>query len=157
MKRILQFVGFTLGCELVGILSTPFTLSAITDWYQYLQKPSFSPPNWVFGPVWTILYFLMGVSVFIIWNQKSQKSLKRTALVYFSLQLGLNFLWSLLFFGLRNPLLGLVDIVLLIIFILLTIKSFWKISPLAAGLLLPYLLWVSFATMLNIAIGVLNW
>jgi tryptophan-rich sensory protein len=145
-----------IGCELVGIIATPFTISAISTWYAYLNKPSFSPPNWVFGPVWTTLYFLMGVSAFLIWRKGLQKKNVKRALGYFLLQLFFNFLWSLLFFGFHSPLLGLFDIVILLIFIILTIASFYKLSRVAAYLLVPYLLWVSFATVLNFSVVILN-
>lgn len=136
-------------CEAAGLAATPFTASAIPAWYATLAKPSFSPPNWVFGPVWTTLYFLMGLAAWLVWK-------KHKSLALFYLQLALNFLWSLLFFGLHSPILGLVDIIFLWTFILLTINQFKKVSRPAAYLLLPYLLWVSFAAILNLAIVILN-
>jgi translocator protein len=144
------------GCQLVGIAATPFTIAAIPTWYATLNKPPFSPPNWVFGPVWTTLYFLMGISAFLIWQKGLQKKQVKRALIYFSLQLFFNFLWSLLFFGLHSPLLGLFGIMILLIFIILTIVSFYKLSKIAAYLFVPYLLWVSFATILNISLVILN-
>lgn len=156
MKDFPKLVISVMTCELVGILGTPFTISAISTWYIFLNKPPFSPPNWIFGPVWTLLYFLMAVSAFLIWRKGwKQKKIKK-ALFYFLIQLALNFLWSLLFFGLRSPILGLVDIIALLISIILTIGAFYKISKPAAYLLIPYLLWVSFATILNLFIVVLN-
>ena len=127
-------------CEAVGLAATPFTVSAIPNWYAALNKPFFSPPNWIFGPVWTILYFLMGISAGIA---------KKIPTVFY-IQLFLNFLWSILFFGLRSPILGLLDILLLWYFIYQTILK------LKNNLLWPYLLWVSFATILNLGIVVLN-
>lgn len=156
MRNIRKFIFSVIGCELVGIISTPFTIAAIPTWYVSLTKPSFSPPNWIFGPVWTVLYFLMGVSAFLIWRKGFKQKKVKKALGYFLLQLLFNFLWSPLFFGLHAPLLGLVDIVLLLVFLVLTILSFHKLSKVAAYLLVPYLLWVSFATILNISIVLLN-
>lgn len=143
-------------CELVGLAAVPFTVSSITTWYAALNKPSFSPPNWIFGPVWTILYFMMGVSVYLIWQKGLKKSAVKEALSFFVLQLLFNFLWSFLFFYLHSPLLGFVDIVILLGAIIMTAIKFNKISKLAAYLLLPYFFWVLFATLLNLAIVVLN-
>lgn len=156
MNNLSKFLVAVLGCELVGIISTPFTLSAIPSWYNFLNKPSFSPPNWVFGPVWTTLYFMMGVAAFLIWKKSFKKKPVTEALTYFLIQLFLNFIWSFLFFGLRSPLLGLIDIIVLWVFILVTMIKFFKLSKPAAYLLVPYLLWVSFATVLNLFIVILN-
>jgi benzodiazapine receptor len=156
MKDFPKLVASVVGCELVGIIGTPFTISAISTWYVFLNKPFFSPPNWIFGPVWTILYFFMGVSAFLVWQKGLNHKKVKKALTYFKLQLFFNFLWSILFFGLHSPILGLVDIIVLLVSIILTIGAFYKISKIAAYLLIPYLLWVSFATILNISIVVLN-
>lgn len=156
MRDIRKLIVSVVGCELVGIAATPFTLSAIPTWYASLNKPIFSPPNWIFGPVWTLLYFLMGISVFLIWKKSIKNKKIKNALLYFGIQLFLNFLWSLLFFGLHNPLLGLIDIFFLLCSIVLTISTFFKISKVASYLLVPYLLWVSFATILNLALFALN-
>ena len=156
MKDIQKLVISVVGCELVGILSTPFTISAIPTWYVHLNKPFFSPPNWLFAPVWTTLYFLMGISVFLIWKKGIHKDKVKRGFNYFFLQLFFNFLWSLLFFGLHSTLFGLFDIVALLIFLILTILSFHKLSKTAAYLLIPYVLWVSFATILNISLVLLN-
>ena len=157
MKNLPKLLTSVIGCELVGIAATPFTISSIPTWYQYLNKPFFSPPNWVFGPVWTALYFLMGISVYLIWtkNIKNQR-LKQEGLKYFLIQLGLNFLWSLLFFGLHSPLLGLIDIVILWVMIVITMRKFYPLSKIAFYLLVPYLIWVSFASFLNLSIVLLN-
>jgi translocator protein len=144
------------GCELVGLLATPLTISAIPTWYATLNKPSFSPPNWVFGPAWTTLYFLMGVAIFIIWKKGFKNKKAKTALSYFLVQLFFNFLWSVLFFGLRSPLLGLLDIIILLLMIVLTFNAFNKLSKAASYLLIPYLCWVSFATLLNLSVFLLN-
>jgi len=146
MKKFYRAAFWVIICEAVGLAATPFTLSAIPTWYANLTKPFFSPPNWIFGPVWVTLYFLMGLSVSLVKKIPGE----------FYLQLFLNFLWSILFFGLHSPILGLIDIILLWYFILKTILFFKRLSPLSANLLIPYLAWVSFAAVLNLAVIVLN-
>lgn len=136
--------------QLAGLVGSLFTFSAIPTWYATLNKPSFSPPNWIFGPVWTTLYILMGISLYLVWT----KGKKGVAL--FKLHLIVNSLWSILFFGLRSPILGLFTIIILWTMILALIKVFWKINRLSSILLWPYLAWVSFATILNLAILLLN-
>ncbi len=143
-------------CEGVGLIGSIFTFNSVNIWYMTLNKPFFNPPSWLFGPVWTTLYFLMGVAAFLVWKKGLKNKKIKRALTYFSIQLFLNFLWSLLFFGLHNPLLGLLDIGLLLISIILTIIIFYKISKAASYLLILYLLWVSFATLLNFFIVLLN-
>jgi tryptophan-rich sensory protein len=143
-------------CEVAGLLSSIFTASSISTWYARLNKPSFNPPNWLFGPVWTSLYLLMGISAYLIWRDGLAERKKKKALLLFLVQLVLNAAWTPVFFGLRNPAAALVLIVLLWAAILVTILSFRKISTLAAGLLIPYILWVSFACILNAAIAILN-
>ncbi len=143
-------------CEAVGILGAVFTAPAIPTWYAGLKKPSFSPPNWVFGPVWTLLYALMGISAYLVWQQGIEKPAVRHALFVFTLQLILNFLWSFFFFKLQSPLHALIEILLLWVLILVTIISFYKINKIAGLILIPYLLWVSFATLLNFYIVKLN-
>lgn len=156
MKNLPKLIISIVGCELVGLLGTPFTISAIPTWYSTLNKPIFAPPNWIFGPVWTLLYFLMGVSFYLIWRQGLQKKKARTASNYFLIQLGLNFVWSPIFFGLKSPLLALFVIIAMWVFIIITMKKFYPLSKLAMYLLIPYLVWVSFATILNASIVVLN-
>jgi tryptophan-rich sensory protein len=156
MKDWIRFIVSVVGCEVGGILGTPFTVIALPTWYATLNMPSFAPPNWVFGPVWTLLYFLMGTSFYLIWKQSWQKKKIATAGRFFLAQLALNFIWSPIFFGLRAPLLGLVVIVVMWILIVMTMKKFYPLSRLAFYLLIPYILWVSFATILNAAIVVLN-
>lgn len=156
MKDLPKLIISVIACELVGFLGTPFTISAIPTWYETLNKPFFAPPNWLFGPVWTLLYFLMGVAFYLIWKQGWKKKKARTAGKYFVVQLALNFIWSPIFFGLRAPLLGLIVIVAMWVLILLTMKKFYPVSGLASYLLVPYILWVTFATLLNAAIVVLN-
>lgn len=156
MKQPIKLFISVLTCELVGIISTPFTIAAIPTWYATLNKPFFSPPNWIFGPVWTILYAMMGISVYLIWVKDTKNKKVQTALTLFAFQLMLNFAWSFLFFSLHNPLLGLLDIVALWLTIALTIRAFYPLSKPATYLLLPYILWVSFAMMLNLSIVLLN-
>lgn len=146
LPKLIFSIGICLGA---GILGSFFTVSSIPTWYATLNKPFFSPPNWIFAPVWTIIYILMGISLYLVWTKRKVPSV-------FWVQLILNALWSITFFGIRNPALALVDIVALWIAIILTIKAFSKTSKLAANLLYPYLAWVSFATVLNLAIVLLN-
>ncbi len=156
MRNFLKFSASVIGCEVVGLLGTPFTITAIPNWYATLNKPFFSPPNWVFGPVWTLLYFLMGVAFFLVWKQGWQKKRVKTAVQFFLVQLGLNFVWTPVFFGLQSLAVGLVVIVAMWVAIVLTMQRFYNISRVAFYLLVPYLLWVSFATVLNAAILILN-
>lgn len=156
MKKLWTLIVAVALPELVGIVSTPFTIAAIPIWYGALNKPFFSPPNWVFAPVWTVLYLMMGVASYLIWKQGIKKQKVRRTLTFYAIQLFLNFVWSWLFFGLHSPMLALVDIVFLWVFIVLTILKFYQLSKPAAYLLVPYLLWVSFATLLNFAIVILN-
>ncbi|MBK7110207.1 MAG: tryptophan-rich sensory protein [Chitinophagales bacterium] len=142
-------------CVIVGSVSGFFTVGEIEGWYATLNKPGLNPPNWIFGPVWTLLYIMMGVALYFFWITKSEKN-KRSGYVLFYIQLALNFLWSLFFFKMHNPIIALVDIVLLIITILTTMFLFRKISVNAFYLLIPYLLWVCFATWLNYQIIQLN-
>lgn len=143
-------------CQLAGIIGSFFTTPSIPTWYAALKKPPFTPPNWLFAPVWTTLFLLMGISLFLVWRKSGSVPRVRTALVIFAAQLALNVLWSILFFGLRSPLAGFVEILVLWIAILLTVLSFYKISPLAGVLLIPYILWVSFAAFLNYHLWRLN-
>lgn len=142
-------------CQLAGLIGSIFTFPSIGNWYKYLNKPFFNPPNWIFGPVWTILYLLMGISFYLIWQSKSKKKNNKYFLIFY-MQLFLNSLWSAIFFGLHNTLLAFIEIMFLWLAISLTIISFYKISKLAALLLVPYILWVSFASILNFAIFILN-
>lgn len=145
-------------CQFAGILGSFFTSSAIPNWYQTIQKPDFTPPGWLFGPVWVTLYTLMGVAVYLICQKKAlfKKKLKKNALMFFGIQLVLNALWSIVFFGLNSISGAFIIIILLWLFILLSIIWFFKLSKSAGILLLPYILWVSFATVLNLAILLLN-
>jgi benzodiazapine receptor len=142
-------------CLAVGLVGSFFT-NSLSGWYQNLQKPPFNPPSWVFAPVWTILYLLMGVSAFLVWRSGPVTTAVKFALTCFLVQLAFNALWTPLFFLLRTPLAALVDIILLWFAIVATIISFHKVSTPAAILLAPYIIWVSFAAVLNAAICILN-
>lgn len=142
--------------ESAGIIGAIFTTPSIDSWYIGLIKPALNPPAWIFGPVWTILYFLMGVAAFLIWRKGWERKDVKIALGIFAGQLILNTLWSIIFFGLHSPSLAFVEIIFLWLAILTTIIVFAKISRAAAWLLAPYILWVSFAAYLNYAIWILN-
>jgi translocator protein len=143
-------------CQLAGIIGAVFTFSSIPTWYSTLNKPSFNPPNWIFGPVWTLLFLLMGISLYLIWNRGFNNQSVKIAVIIFAIQLALNIIWSLLFFGLRYPLFAFIEIIMLWLAILITIIKFYNINVTAALLLIPYLLWVSFAAILNYSIYILN-
>src|SRR5689334_18604554 len=128
MKDFIKFILSIACCELVGILGTPFTIVAIPTWYVNLNKPFFAPPSWVFGPVWTLLYFLMGVSFYLIVKKGWKKKQVKIATKFFLAQLILNFLWSPIFFGLRSPLLGFIVIVAMWVLIVMTMKKFYPLS-----------------------------
>lgn len=143
--------------QLAGLIGSVFTTSSVTGWYSTIIRPELAPPNWIFGPVWTILFVLMGIALFIVWKKgDSQKKKVKTVLYLFAAQLILNTLWSIIFFGFRSPGWAFFEIVFLWIAILATIVSFARVSRLAAWLLLPYLAWVSFASYLNYSIWILN-
>lgn len=141
-------------CLAIGIIGSVFTMSSIPIWYESLKKPSFAPPNWAFGPVWTTLYILMGISLYLV-LKKEVKNVK-TQLIIFGVQLTLNVIWSFLFFGLQNPFYAFIEIILLWIAILFTSISFYRISKKASMLLIPYIVWVSFASILNYYVWILN-
>ena len=152
---ILKLVASLIICQLAGFIGSLFTTPVIPTWYTTLNKPFFTPPNWVFSPIWISLFILMGISLFFVWRKPDHPKVK-IAMISFSIQLILNTLWSAAFYGLKSPLLGLMDIVLLWMAILFTILNFFKVSKFAGVLLIPYLLWVSFATLLNFSLWILN-
>ena len=156
LKNAGILIGFIILCLLAGIIGSIFTTQNIPTWYESINKPSFNPPNWVFGPVWTILYVLMGISAYLIYSKGIKKKEVKLAFIIFGIQLVLNTLWSILFFGLTSPLFGLICIIFLWLFIVLIMKLFYKLDKKAAYLLIPYILWVSFATILNYYIFILN-
>ena len=140
----------------VGGLSGAMTARSVATWYPNLVKPSFNPPAWIFGPVWTLLYVLMGVAAYLVWRRGIDADGVRVALIAFLIQLALNGLWSLLFFGLKSPALAFAEILLLWLAIGVTVWLFWRVVPAAGALLLPYWAWVSFAAILNGSIWRLN-
>ena len=146
-------IGITL---LVGSLGGFFTSSAVKGWYAVANKPSFNPPNWIFAPVWTLLYLLMGIALYLVWKSEAAQGIKQMAITIFTIQLLLNFFWSIIFFYAHQPGWAFLEIIALWGMILLTILWFGKISPTAAWLLLPYICWVSFASVLNYSIWKLN-
>jgi len=152
MKKIWKLIISLLLPFLVSAVGGFFTSSSVSTWYVELNKPSFNPPNWVFGPVWTILYLLMGISLYLVWIKKYDKK----AFTAFGVQLFLNMLWSIFFFGMQLPLLAFIEIIFLWTAILVTIIYFYRIKKASAYLLIPYLLWVSFAALLNFFIFYLN-
>ncbi|HQW92745.1 MAG TPA: tryptophan-rich sensory protein [Ferruginibacter sp.] len=141
---------------LVGAVAGLFTSSGVNGWYAVANKPWFNPPNWIFAPVWTLLYIMMGIAFFLVWKASADKNVKQTAMILFSIQLILNFFWSFIFFKLQQPGWAFAEIILMWVMILLTILWFGKISAMAAWLLVPYICWVSFASVLNYSIWKLN-
>lgn len=142
-------------CQLAGFIGSLFTTPAIPEWYASLQKPSFTPPNWLFSPVWIFLYLLMGVTLYLLWQTASKKGAK-LALLLFSIQLVLNMLWSVIFFGLKSPMVAFIEILVLWVAIILTMTKSLKVARVAGYLLLPYIIWVSFAAVLNFFLWKLN-
>ncbi|NIT36417.1 MAG: tryptophan-rich sensory protein [candidate division Zixibacteria bacterium] len=156
IKRAAKLITALAACQLVGVVGSLFTTPSLPAWYAALRKPSFTPPDGVFAPVWITLFFLMGVAAFLIWDKGIGRKGVRTALIVFGVQLALNLAWSALFFGLRSPLLAFVEIVALWLAIAASILTFYRVSKPASFLLVPYLAWVSFAAVLNYAIVRLN-
>ena len=156
MNKFLRYSSSIIICLFAGAIGTIFTVSSIPTWYAFINKPAFSPPNWIFGPVWTILYILMGISLALVWQKGLKTKKVRDALYLFGIQLALNAIWSPIFFGAKSLLVALIVIVLMWIFILKTILAFGKINRTASYLLYPYIVWVSFATILNFSVWLLN-
>ena len=143
-------------CLLFGFMGAIATQTGIEVWYPYLNKPWFHPPRWIIGPVWIVMYLLMGIAAALVWNKGFYHKWVKTALYHFGFQLLLNGSWSLLFFGMQQPFFALLNIIALFILILLTIKWFKVVSTRAAYLLIPYAVWVLFAMLLNFEIWRLN-
>ncbi|GEM_PF-419695 len=156
MNRALRAIISILACQFAGLIGSGFTMNAISTWYAALNKPAFTPPNWLFFPAWTTLYLLMGTAAFIVWNKGLEKPGVKKSLAIFLAQLVLNTVWSVVFFGMKSLWGGVAIIALLWVAILLTILRFYPLSRPAAWLMAPYLLWVTFATVLNISVAVLN-
>ncbi len=152
----LLLAGSVILCVLVGAAGSVFTVTGPGSWYDLLTKPAFNPPNWIFGPVWTTLYILMGISLYLVLMEWKKGIDIRCGGVLFAVQLFLNFIWSYAFFGLQSPSSAFIVIVLLWVAILATIITFFRINRIAGYLLVPYILWVSFASILNYSIMVLN-
>jgi translocator protein len=150
-----KFVISIVMCQLAGVIGSLFTASSIPTWYATLIKPSFNPPNRIFAPVWIFLYILMGISFYLIWIKKDLPNFG-LLLSLFIFQLVLNSFWTIIFFGLKSPLFAFVEIIVLWITILMCIILFYKVSKISSVLLIPYLLWVTFAAVLNFAIWKLN-
>lgn len=156
MKNVFKLVFAIVACESAGLIGSIFTSPAIPGWYAGLIRPEIAPPNWIFGPVWTTLFALMGIAAFLVWKNGRDRQEVKIALIIFGGQLILNTLWSIIFFGLHNPGAALLEIVFLWLAILATIIAFARISRPAAWLLAPYILWVSFAAYLNYSFVLLN-
>lgn len=154
-KQIVGLAASILICFAAAGLGSVVTTSKIPNWYADLTKPVWTPPNWLFGPVWTALYIGMAVAAWLVWRQRGIGAAK-LPLALFATQLALNSLWSVLFFGFQNPGVAFIEILLLWAAILATLIAFWRYSTLAGSLLIPYLAWVTFAAVLNGAIWSLN-
>lgn len=155
----IQYLKLTIAilvCLLAGFIGSVFTSKSVSTWYTTLKKPSFNPPDWVFAPVWTAIFILMGVSLYLVWSKGLEAKGVKIAIIIFCVQLLLNILWSFLFFGLQSPFYAFMDITVLWFIILLMIIYFYRISPVSSYLLFPYISWVSFATVLNFMIIRLN-
>ena len=157
MNRYLKILIFVATCLGVGFVSSYATQSGVNTWFPTLEKPSFNPPNWLFAPVWSLLYLLMGVAAGRVWDRIDfdRENVKK-ALILFWIQLALNALWSVLFFYFHNPLLALIEIILLWLLIYETHVKFKAIDKIAGWLFIPYLAWVAFATVLNASLWWLN-
>lgn len=155
MKLVKLILSITM-CLGVGVVGSYFTTPSITSWYAYLIKPSFSPPNYIFAPVWTTLYILMGLSFYLIWNSTAKKKYVKNALLLFIIHLIVNLSWSIVFFTLHQIFFAFITILLLWILVIILIIKFSKIEKKASLLLIPYLAWISFASILNFSIWYLN-
>ena len=155
-NKILNGIFFIIMCELAGVVGSIFSVNSIPGWYAHLAKPAFNPPGWVFGPVWTILYALMGIAMYLIYRHRQQNSSVGFALGFFSAHLVVNASWSIIFFGLHQLVWSVGVIILLWLMIAYSIYLFSKINRMAAWLLAPYLLWVSFASVLNWTVWMMN-
>jgi len=157
MNKYIKIAIALLVCLAVGYSASTVTTPSVESWYPTLIKPIFNPPNWIFMPMWTLLYILMAVAAGLVWDKiKEQNDVVKKALLFFIIQLTLNAIWSYLFFGLKNPLLALIEIALLWLMIYETYLKFTKINKTAGYLLIPYMAWVAFAAILNASIWWLN-
>ncbi|MGC4040529.1 MAG: TspO/MBR family protein [Flavobacterium sp.] len=156
MEKIVKIVLVVLVCVSLGFVSGMVTEKSVQTWFLTLEKPFFNPPNWIFAPVWTLLYIMMGIAAGLVWTSNADDKLVKKGLGFFAIQFALNMLWSYIFFGLRNPFLALIEIVLLWLMVWETFIVFRKVSKTAGHLMIPYIAWVSFATLLNASIWYLN-
>ena len=156
MGSVIKLVVSILACLVAGGIGSLFTFKSIPGWYSSLRKPPYTPPNWVFGPVWTTLYILMGISVFLVWQEGLNTDTAVLAFVLFWVQLAVNAVWSIVFFGMRSKGGAVAVIVVLWLLILATIIASLGISGWAGGLLIPYILWVTLASYLNVGVWLLN-
>ena len=156
LLNVFKLVISIIVCQSAGAIGSLATTPKISTWYATLGKPAFAPPNWLFAPVWISLYLLMGIAAFLVWRRGLGDRQVKIALGIFLIQLVLNSLWSVAFFGLESPFYGVSVIIVLWIALLFTILRFFKLSTVAGLLLLPYILWVSFAAILNVSLWVLN-
>jgi translocator protein len=154
IKNIFQLIGSIMLCLIAGGIGSIFTAPQITGWYMTLNKPFLNPPNWIFAPVWTTLYILMGISLFLVWRKNEKTS--KPAIAVFLIQLLINVLWSVIFFNMHLILAAYVWIIIMWVAILVTMLMFYKFSKTATWLLLPYILWVSFASYLNLGVYLAN-
>jgi benzodiazapine receptor len=143
-------------CVIVGSVGSLVTITGPGSWYSTLQKPFFTPPSWLFAPVWIMLFVLMGIALYLVWESGTERREVKAALGIFGVQFFLNVIWSFLFFGLKSPLLGFVDIILLWVMIAATIWVFFRVRKSAAYFLIPYIAWVTLASALNGAIYFMN-
>ncbi len=155
MTRFIPIFISILIAQAAGIVGSVFTASSVRTWYVALAKPTWNPPSWVFGPVWTTLFTLMGIAAGMVWARRGEPGAS-AALWAYGIQLGLNVLWSILFFNVQSPGAAFVEIILLLVTIIITTVLFWRINSVAGALLLPYIAWVSFAAYLNYTIWQLN-
>jgi len=157
LSRTFKILVMIVTCVIVGYISGVVTRESVTTWYTTIDKPSFNPPNWIFAPVWTTLFVMMGIAAGLVWDRiEIQKETVKKGLTFFAIQLALNALWSFIFFGLHNPMLALLEIIVLWLMIYETFVQFNKVNKIAGFLFIPYLLWVTFALVLNASIYWLN-
>ena len=156
MIKFLPPVLFILASQLAGIIGSVFTANSVRTWYVDINKPDFNPPGWIFGPVWITLYTLMGLAAYLVWKNRADSHIAKYATILFFVHLAFNTLWSILFFGLRNPAWAFFEIIILWLMILALIALYYQVNKTSALLLVPYILWVSFAAVLNFYIWRLN-
>src|SRR4030066_1376683 len=155
-RNLFQLIISILIAQMAGAIGSIFTTASIQNWYVFLEKPIFAPPNWLFAPAWITLYALMGIAAFLIWQKRDDLVARNSALKIYGIHLLFNACWSIIFFGLRNPGLAFFEIIVLWLLILIVTIKFFRICKAAGFLFIPYLLWVSFASVLNYFVWMLN-